>query len=37
MEPVFRSLEIAAEAGSTATGTRITFRGLENIPRSAAR
>ena len=32
MEPVFRGLEIAAEMAVRATGTRITFRGLENLP-----
>jgi 1-acyl-sn-glycerol-3-phosphate acyltransferase len=32
MEPVFRGLEIAAELAVRATGTRITFRGLENLP-----
>ena len=32
MEPVFRSLEIAAGLVVRATGTRITFRGLENLP-----
>ena len=33
MEPVFRSLEIAAEAGVRGSpGPRITFHGLENIP-----
>lgn len=32
MEPVFRSLEIAAGLGVRATGTRITFEGLDNIP-----
>jgi len=32
MEPVFRTLEIAAEAAMRATGTRITYHGLENIP-----
>lgn len=34
MEPVFRSLEIAATLGVRATGTRITFRGLQNLPAS---
>jgi 1-acyl-sn-glycerol-3-phosphate acyltransferase len=33
MEPVFRTLEIAAEVAVKATGTAITFRGLDNIPR----
>jgi 1-acyl-sn-glycerol-3-phosphate acyltransferase len=33
MEPVFRILEIAAEVAVKATGTAITFRGLDNIPR----
>ncbi len=32
MEPVFRSLEIAARFVVRATGTRITFRGLDNLP-----
>lgn len=32
MEPVFRGLEIAARTGVRATGTRITFRGLDNLP-----
>jgi 1-acyl-sn-glycerol-3-phosphate acyltransferase len=32
MEPIFRSLEIAGRAAVCATGTRITYRGLENIP-----
>lgn len=32
MEPVFRGLEIAAEMAVRATGTRITYRGLENLP-----
>lgn len=32
MEPVFRTLEIAAETLTRATGTRITYRGLDNIP-----
>ena len=32
MEPVFRGLEIAARTAVRVTGTRITFRGLENIP-----
>ena len=32
MEPVFRSLEIAAGLAVRATGTRITFRGLGNLP-----
>jgi 1-acyl-sn-glycerol-3-phosphate acyltransferase len=32
MEPVFRSLEIAAEAAVRATGTHIAYSGLENIP-----
>ena len=32
MEPVFRTLEITAEALVRATGTEITFRGLENLP-----
>lgn len=32
MEPVFRALEITAEFLVKATGTRISFRGLENLP-----
>lgn len=32
MEPVFRSLEIAARLAVRATGTRITFDGLDHIP-----
>jgi 1-acyl-sn-glycerol-3-phosphate acyltransferase len=32
MEPVFRTLEIAAKVAIRATGTRITFHGLEHIP-----
>jgi 1-acyl-sn-glycerol-3-phosphate acyltransferase len=32
MEPVFRTLEIAAKVAMKATGTRITYYGLENIP-----
>lgn len=32
MEPVFRSLEIAARLAVRATGSRITFSGLENLP-----
>jgi len=32
MEPVFRTLEIAASAAVRATGTRITYQGLENLP-----
>ncbi|MCZ0729308.1 lysophospholipid acyltransferase family protein [Mycolicibacterium iranicum] len=34
MEPVFRALEITAKLAVSATGTTITFRGLENIPAS---
>jgi 1-acyl-sn-glycerol-3-phosphate acyltransferase len=34
MEPVFRTLEIAAKALVKATGTKITYQGLENIPRT---
>jgi 1-acyl-sn-glycerol-3-phosphate acyltransferase len=34
MEPIFRSLEIAGRAAVRATGTRITYHGLENIPAS---
>jgi 1-acyl-sn-glycerol-3-phosphate acyltransferase len=32
MEPVFRTLEIVAKVAMRATGTRITYLGLENIP-----
>jgi 1-acyl-sn-glycerol-3-phosphate acyltransferase len=32
MEPVFRTLEIASSMAVRATGTKITFQGLENIP-----
>ncbi len=32
MEPVFRALEMAAALSLRLTGTRLTFRGLENIP-----
>ena len=32
MEPVFRTLEITAKAAVGATGTRITYQGLESIP-----
>jgi 1-acyl-sn-glycerol-3-phosphate acyltransferase len=32
MEPVFRSLEIAAGTAIRVTGTRITYHGLHNIP-----
>jgi 1-acyl-sn-glycerol-3-phosphate acyltransferase len=34
MEPVFRSLEIAAKALVAATGTKITYQNLQNIPRT---
>jgi 1-acyl-sn-glycerol-3-phosphate acyltransferase len=34
VEPVFRTLEIAAKAVVKATGTKITWQGLENIPRT---
>ena len=34
MEPVFRTLEIAAHAVVRATGTRITYHGLHHLPRS---
>ena len=34
MEPVFRAMEMAAGAVVHVTGTRITFHGLENIPRT---
>ncbi|KWX66861.1 1-acyl-sn-glycerol-3-phosphate acyltransferase [Mycobacterium sp. NAZ190054] len=32
MEPVFRTLEITAQLAVRATGTQITFRGVENLP-----
>ena len=32
MEPVFRTLEIAAKALVTATGTKITYQHIERIP-----
>jgi 1-acyl-sn-glycerol-3-phosphate acyltransferase len=32
MEPVFRALEITAKTLVRATGTKITYRGLENLP-----
>jgi 1-acyl-sn-glycerol-3-phosphate acyltransferase len=32
MEPVFRAIEIATKVVIPATGTKITFQGLENIP-----
>lgn len=32
MEPVFRGLEITARLAVRATGTRITFRGLDHLP-----
>src|SRR5689334_8023150 len=34
MEPVFRTLEITAKALVAATGTDITFQGLDHIPRT---
>ncbi|WP_375487813.1 lysophospholipid acyltransferase family protein [uncultured Mycobacterium sp.] len=34
MEPVFRTLEIAAKAVVKALGSQITYQGLENIPRT---
>ena len=34
MEPVFRTLEITAKALVSATGTKISYQGLENIPRT---
>ncbi|GJF13238.1 1-acyl-sn-glycerol-3-phosphate acyltransferase [Mycolicibacterium cyprinidarum] len=34
MEPVFRTLEIAAKLAVKATGTQVTYRGLEHIPAS---
>jgi 1-acyl-sn-glycerol-3-phosphate acyltransferase len=36
MEPVFRALEIAGRTAVRATGTRITYRGLEHIPSTGA-
>jgi 1-acyl-sn-glycerol-3-phosphate acyltransferase len=33
MEPVFRTLEIASELAVAAVGTRISYQGLDNIPR----
>ena len=36
MEPVFRTLEIAANLAVRVTGTRITYQGLENIPAAGA-
>src|SRR5262245_60898263 len=32
MEPVYRVLEMTAESLAKATGTQITYRGLDNIP-----
>ncbi len=32
MEPVFRTLELAAALAIRATGTQLTFHGLDNIP-----
>lgn len=32
MEPVFRTLELASGVALRVTGTKITFRGLENLP-----
>jgi 1-acyl-sn-glycerol-3-phosphate acyltransferase len=32
MEPVFRTLEIAAEVATRVTGTRISYHGLEHLP-----
>lgn len=32
MEPVFRTLEIAAEVATRVTGTRITYHGLDHLP-----
>jgi 1-acyl-sn-glycerol-3-phosphate acyltransferase len=32
MEPVFRALEMTAKLAVRATGTQITFRGVENLP-----
>lgn len=34
MAPVFRTLEIAAKTLVAATGTKITWQNLENIPHS---
>ena len=36
MKPVFRALEIAGRAAVRATGTRITYLGLEHIPATGA-
>jgi 1-acyl-sn-glycerol-3-phosphate acyltransferase len=36
MEPVFRAIEIATKVVVPATGSRITFEGLENIPEHGA-
>jgi 1-acyl-sn-glycerol-3-phosphate acyltransferase len=36
MEPVFRAIEIATKVVIPATGTKITFGGLENIPSTGA-
>jgi 1-acyl-sn-glycerol-3-phosphate acyltransferase len=36
MEPVFRAIEIATKVVVPATGSRITFEGLENIPQDGA-
>jgi 1-acyl-sn-glycerol-3-phosphate acyltransferase len=36
MEPVFRAIEIATKVVVPATGSRITFEGLENIPERGA-
>jgi 1-acyl-sn-glycerol-3-phosphate acyltransferase len=32
MEPVFRTLELVAEAATRVTGARITYHGLDNLP-----
>ena len=34
MEPVYRAVRITAKALAAATGTRITYQGLEHIPRT---
>ncbi len=33
MEPVYRGIELAAAGAARALGTRITYQGLENLPR----
>lgn len=34
MKPVFRALEVTAKTAVRATGTKITYRGLERLPAS---